>query len=78
MSTPFRKATYLSSSITYQSYPSMAEEILTFIYKTIPCFSCTYKHSNIFESIYYLVIVKYCKEVNIFDRDVVANILLLY
>ena len=62
----------------------MAEEILTFISKTIPCFvvktnlSCTYKHSNIFESSYYLVMIKYCKEVNVIDRDVVANILLLY
>ena len=61
----------------------MAEEILTVISKTILCFvvpicSCTYKYSYILENIYYLVIVKYCKEVNIIDRDVVANILLLY
>ena len=74
MSTPFRKATYLSPSITYQSYSSMAEEILTFISKTILC----YTYSNILENIYYLVIVKYCKEVNTIDRDVIANILLLY
>ena len=78
MSTPFRKATYLSSSITYQSYPSMAVEILTFISKTKTNFSCTYKHSDTLESIYYLVVVKCCKEVNFIDRDVVANILLLY
>ena len=56
----------------------MAEEILTFISKTKTNFSCSYKHSNIFESSYYLVMIKYCKEVNVIDRDVVANILLLY